>query len=237
MLGAHGRPRLLTVTQLATGIRDLLDEGVGWVWVAGELSSVRRSATRHLYFTLKDEGSQLAAVMFWRAAQVLPFDPADGLDVVVLGRLDLYAPRGALQLVVERMEPQGLGALRLAFEQLKARLDAEGLFAASRKRPLPALPRTVGIVTALPGAAVHDMLTTLRRRWPAARVVVRPVRVQGPGAPQTSRRGSRIEPPRTSTSCSWAGLRTRERSWRGDRRVPRSGRLGRGREIGFTIAT
>jgi exodeoxyribonuclease VII large subunit len=100
----------------------------------------------------------------------------------VQGRLEVYGPRGTLQLVVERMEPQGLGALRLAFEQLKARLGGEGLFAPGRKRPLPPVPRTVGIVTALPGAAVHDMLTTLRRRWPAARVVVRPVRVQGAGA-------------------------------------------------------
>jgi exodeoxyribonuclease VII large subunit len=120
--------------------------------------------------------------MFWRAAQTLPFDLAEGLDVVVYGRLELYTPRGALQLVVERMEPQGLGALRLAYEQLKNRLAAEGLFAVERKRALPRFPRTIGIVTALPGAAIHDMLTTLRRRWPAARVVVRPVRVQGAGA-------------------------------------------------------
>jgi len=182
MLGAPGRPRILTVTELAAGVRGLLDEEVGWVWVAGELSSVRRSAARHVYFTLKDEETQLAAVMFWRAAQTLPFEPTDGLDVVVQGRLELYAPRGSLQLVVERMEPQGYGALRLAFEQLKARLDAEGLFAATRKRPLPAIPRSVGIVTALEGAAVHDMLTTLRRRWPAARVVVRSAQVQGVGA-------------------------------------------------------
>jgi exodeoxyribonuclease VII large subunit len=182
MLGARGRPRIVTVTELATGVRGVLDERIGWVWVAGELSSVRQSAARHLYFTLKDDESQVTAVMFWRAAQMLPFDATDGLDVVVLGRLELYAPRGTLQLVVERMEPQGLGALRLAFEQLKARLDAEGLFAADRKRPLPPVPRVVGIVTALEGAAVHDMLTTLRRRWPAARVVVRPVRVQGRGA-------------------------------------------------------
>jgi exodeoxyribonuclease VII large subunit len=182
MLGAHGRPRILTVTELTAGVRDLLEEEVGWVWVVGELSSVRRSAARHIYFRLKDEASQLAAVMFWRTAQTLPFEPADGLDVVVQGRLELYAPRGSLQLVVERMEPQGYGALRLAFEQLKTRLGAEGLFAAARKRPLPPVPRVVGIVTALEGAAVHDMLTTLRLRWPAARVVVRPARVQGMGA-------------------------------------------------------
>jgi exodeoxyribonuclease VII large subunit len=180
--GAPGRPRILTVTELAAGIRGVLDEVVGWVWVGGELSSVRRSSARHVYFTLKDEQSQLAAVMFWRTAQTLPFEPADGLDVVLQGRLELYAPRGSLQLVVERMEPRGYGALRLAFEQLKTRLDAEGLFAAERKRPLPPMPRAIGIVTALEGAVLHDMLTTLRRRWPAARVLVRPVRVQGAGA-------------------------------------------------------
>ncbi len=181
-LGAPGRPRILTVTELAAGVRGVLDEVVGWVWVGGELSSVRRSSARHVYCTLKDEQSQIAAVMFWRTAQTLPFEPSDGLDVVVQGRLELYAPRGTLQLVIERMEPQGYGALRLAFEQLKARLDAEGLFAPERKRPLPAVPRRIGIVTALDGAAVHDMLTTLGRRWPAARVFVRPVRVQGAGA-------------------------------------------------------
>ena len=182
MLGAYGQPRILTVTQLAAGVRGLLDEGVGLVWVAGELSGVRRSAARHLYCTLKDQQSQLAAVVFWRVAQTLPFDLTDGLDVVVQGRLELYPPRGTLQLVVERMEPQGLGALRLAFEQLKTRLAAEGLFDAGRKRALPRFPRVVGVVTALGGAAIHDVLTTLRRRWPMARVVVRAVRVQGAGA-------------------------------------------------------
>jgi len=179
---AGSQPRIFTVTELAAGVRGVLDEFVGPVWVAGELSGVRKSAARHLYCTLKDQQSQLAAVVFWRVAQTLPFDLADGLDVVVQGRLELYPARGTLQLVVERIEPQGLGALRLAFEQLKARLASEGLFAAERKRALPRFPRTVGIVTALSGAAIHDMLTTLGRRWPAARVVVRPVRVQGPGA-------------------------------------------------------
>jgi len=175
-------PRILTVSELSAAMRGLLDEVVGVVWVAGELSGVRRSANRHVYFALKDEHSQLAAVMFWRTVQVVPFEPTEGLDVIVRGRLDLYSPRGTLQFVVDRMEPQGLGALRLAFEQLRARLEAEGLFAPDRKRALPRMPRVVGVVTALTGAAVHDILTTLRRRWPAARVVVRPVRVQGAGA-------------------------------------------------------
>src|SRR5207245_992204 len=110
------------------------------------------------------------------------FRPADGMEVLVSARVGLYPPRGALQLYVDTMEPRGLGALQLAFEQLKARLGAEGLFAAERKRPLPRFPRAVGIVTALGGAAIHDLRTVLERRWPFARVVVRPVRVQGDGA-------------------------------------------------------
>ncbi len=176
-------PRVLTVTQLVERLRAALDTPFpAAVWVAGELSNVRRAASGHLYFTLKDDESQLAAVMFRSTAQLLPFRPADGLEVLVAARPGLYAPRGALQLYVEAMEPRGQGALRLAFEQLKARLAAEGLFAAERKRPLPRFPATVGIVTALGGAAVHDLRTVLRRRWPAARVLVRPVRVQGDGA-------------------------------------------------------
>src|SRR5438094_619936 len=144
--------------------------------------NLKRPASGHLYFTLKDDRTQLAAVMFRSAAQVLVFQPVDGMDVVVRARADLYPARGALQLYVEAMEPRGLGALTLAFEQLKARLGAEGLFADARKRPLPRWPRAVGIVTALHGAAIHDMRTVLARRWPAAAVVLRPVRVQGRGA-------------------------------------------------------
>jgi len=176
-------PRVLTVTQLAQRLRAALDaQFPAAVWVGGELSNVRRAASGHLYFTLKDDESQLAAVMFRSAALLLPFRPADGLEVLVAARPGLYPARGALQLYVDAMEPRGQGALRLAFEQLKARLAAEGLFALERKRPLPRFPAAVGIVTALRGAAVHDLRTVLRRRWPAARVIVRPVRVQGDGA-------------------------------------------------------
>ena len=182
MLGAHVRPRILTVTELAGAIRDVLAQSVGAVWVAGELSSVKRAASGHLYFTLKDELSQLSAVLFRSGAQTLPFEPTDGLEVVARARVVVYPPRGALQLTIDHLEPRGLGALRLAFEQLKGRLEAEGLFDAARKRPLPRIPRTVGVVTALGGAAVRDVITTLRRRWPAARVLVRPVLVQGAGA-------------------------------------------------------
>src|SRR5438876_1195547 len=163
-------------------LREALEGGVGSVWVAGEISNLRRAPSGHVYFTLKDEQSQLDAILFRSGAQALAFRPADGMEVLVYGRVSLYPTRGALQLYVDRIEPRGLGALQLAFEQLKARLGAEGLFAAERKRPLPRFPRAVGIVTALGGAVIHDMRTVLRRRWPACRIVVRPVRVQGAGA-------------------------------------------------------
>jgi exodeoxyribonuclease VII large subunit len=182
MLRSGAAPRILTVSQLALRLREALEAGVGTVWVAGEISNLKRPSSGHLYLTLKDDQTQLSAVMFRSAAQVLVFQPTDGMEVVVRARADLYAARGALQLYVDSMEPRGLGALTLAFEQLKARLGAEGLFEASRKRALPRWPRAVGIVTALHGAAIHDMRTMLRRRWPLANVVIRPVRVQGPGA-------------------------------------------------------
>jgi exodeoxyribonuclease VII large subunit len=182
MLRAGTAPRILTVTQLATLVRERLEGAIGRVWVAGEISNLRAQPTGHVYLTLKDDRCQVAAVMFRQAAQVLPFRPADGMQVVVHGRVSVYPARGALQLYVETMEPRGLGALQLAFEQLKAKLGAEGLFATDRKRPLPRVPRAVGIVTALHGAAIHDMRTVLRRRWPLCRVIVRPVRVQGAGA-------------------------------------------------------
>src|SRR5439155_709362 len=181
-LRARRAARALSVTELALMLRSALETGVGTVWVGGEISNLKRPASGHLYFTLKDKQTQLAAVMFRSAAQVLVFQPTDGMDVVVRARADVYPARGSLQLYVEAMEPRGLGALTLAYEQLKAELLAEGLFADERKRPLPRWPRAVGIVTALHGAAIHDIRTVLRRRWPAATVVVRPVRVQGRGA-------------------------------------------------------
>jgi exodeoxyribonuclease VII large subunit len=179
MIGAAARPRLLTVSELAARLHDTLDREYATVWVAGEISSVRRAASGHVYFVLKDDRSQLAAVCFRRTLALLRFAPQEGIDVVVEARLGLYPERGALQLYVEAMEPLGLGALRLAFEQLKDRLEGEGLFAAGRKRPLPRFPRVVGVVTALQGAAVHDIRRILGDRWPAARVLIRPVRVQG----------------------------------------------------------
>jgi exodeoxyribonuclease VII large subunit len=189
MLRAGPAPRILTVTQAAQLVQGALEGGVGSLWVAGEISNFRPQPSGHSYFTLKDDRSQLAAVMFRSVGQVLPFRPEDGMQVVVLARVGLYAVRGTLQLYVDAMEPRGLGALQLAFEQLKARLEAEGLFAVERKRALPRVPRRIGIVTALHGAAIHDMRTVLRRRWPLAPVVVRPVKVQGDGAARDVARG------------------------------------------------
>ena len=182
MLRATPAPHVYSVAELVGAADQAVREHFGPVWVAGEISNLRQQPAGHVYFTLKDDKSQLSAVMFRAANQLLPFRPANGMEVVVQGRLGIYADRGAFQLYADAMEPRGLGALRLAFEQLKARLGAEGLFEAARKRPLPRWPRGIGIVTAVHGAAIHDMLTVLRRRWPLARIIIRDVRVQGAGA-------------------------------------------------------
>ncbi|GBD26466.1 Exodeoxyribonuclease 7 large subunit [bacterium HR30] len=173
----------LSVTELTQLIRQTLEAHIDTVWVVGEISNFRVPSSGHFYFILKDEGAQIAAVMFKGANRGLAFTPHDGLRVLVRGHISLYEPRGNLQLYVDFMEPMGVGSIQLALEQLKQRLQAEGLFAAERKRPLPSLPRCIGIVTALSGAAIRDILTVLQRRFPYVRVVVRPVRVQGKEAP------------------------------------------------------
>jgi len=172
--------RIFTVTELTVRVRDLLEEHFVDVWVEGELSNCRLWNTGHLYFTLKDSSSQLRGVIFRSALRYLRFKPADGLRVVARGRLSVYEPKGEYQLTCEHMEPQGLGALQLAFDQLKQRLQGEGLFDASRKRPLPALPRKIGIVTSLDGAAIRDIIKIMTRV--GLHLVVRPARVQGEGA-------------------------------------------------------
>jgi exodeoxyribonuclease VII large subunit len=174
--------RILTVTELTVKVRDLLESELYEIWVEGELSNCRLWNTGHLYFTLKDAASQLRGFMFRSTLRYLKFKPADGLRVVARGKISVYEPKGEYQLVCEHLEPQGLGALQLAFDQLKARLQAEGLFDAARKRPLPALPRKIGVVTSLDGAAVRDILKVLRRRYANVHVVISPARVQGDGA-------------------------------------------------------
>jgi len=174
--------RVLSVTELTVRVRDLLETEFFEVWVEGELSNCRVWNTGHLYFTLKDGASQVRAVIFRSALRYLKFKPADGLRVVARGRISVYEPKGEYQLVCEHLEPHGRGALQLAFEQLKKRLEGEGLFDASRKRPLPALPRKIGIVTSLDGAAIRDIIKVLRRRYANAHLVICPARVQGDDA-------------------------------------------------------
>ena len=178
----RARRRVLTVSDVTAEIRTAFESGFGELWIEGEISNCRVWNTGHVYFTLKDPTAQLKAVMFRTAYRYLKFKIEDGLHVVARGRLSVYEPKGEYQLVCEHLEPHGRGALQLAFEQLKRKLHAEGLFATDRKRPIPALPRKIGIVTSLDGAALRDILKVLSRRHPNAHIVVRPVRVQGEGA-------------------------------------------------------
>lgn len=179
-----GTAPLLTVSELTLLIRSTLETHIDPVWVVGEISNFRVPSSGHFYFVLKDESAQIAAVMFKGSNRSVAFRPEDGLKVLARGRVSLYEPRGTLQLYVDFLEPVGLGSVQLALEQLKQKLHAEGLFSVERKRPLPFLPRCIGIVTALGGAAIRDMLTVLQRRFPNVRVIIRPVRVQGKESPQ-----------------------------------------------------
>jgi len=175
-------PRALNVTQLVRTVREALEANLGEYWVVGEISNARRAPSGHLYFTLKDARSAIAVVMFRSAAQRMRFRPADGMQVVVRGRVNLYEARGMLQFYAEEMEPRGLGALQLAFEQLKSRLGREGLFDPARKRELPFLPSRIGIVTALGGAGLRDIITVILARYPNLHLIIRPARVQGAGS-------------------------------------------------------
>jgi exodeoxyribonuclease VII large subunit len=174
--------RILTVSELNSAIRVLLEERFVEIWVEGELSNCRLWNTGHMYFTLKDSSAQIKGVMFRSALRYLRFKPQDGLRVVARARVSVYDPKGEYQIICEHLEPEGLGALQLAFDQLKKRLAAEGLFDSRRKRPLPLLPRKIGVVTSLDGAAVRDIIKVLQRRYPNAHIVIRPTRVQGEGA-------------------------------------------------------
>ncbi|MBI4609123.1 MAG: exodeoxyribonuclease VII large subunit [Candidatus Rokubacteria bacterium] len=171
-----------TVSELTARIKELLEERFPACWVEGEISNLRVAASGHAYFTLKDESAQIKAVLFRNRSRRVRFEVEDGLHVLAFGSLEVYAARGEYQLVVELLEPKGLGALQLAFEQLKARLAAEGLFAPARKRQLPRFPRKIGIVTSPTGAAVRDILKILGRRFADLHLLIAPVRVQGEGA-------------------------------------------------------
>ena len=175
--------RIWPVRELVGLVRELVEQEYGDVWVEGEISNFRPAPSGHGYFTLKDADAQLPVVLFRRQAMLLRFRPEDGLHVLVRGRVSVYEQRGQMQLVAETMEPVGAGSLQLAFEQLKARLRAEGLFDAERKRPLPAFPRTVGIVTSPTGSVIRDFLNIAARRHSGLSVLVCPVSVQGDSAP------------------------------------------------------
>jgi exodeoxyribonuclease VII large subunit len=171
--------RIWLVRELVGEVRDRVEREYGDVWVEGEISNFRPAPSGHMYFTLKDADAQLPVVLFRRQALLLRFRPEDGLHVLVRGRVSVYEQRGQMQLVAETMEPVGAGSLQLAFEQLKEKLKAEGLFDAARKRPLPAFPRTVGIVTSRTGAVIQDFLNIVGRRHSGLNVLLCPVSVQG----------------------------------------------------------
>lgn len=175
--------RVWPVCELVEQVRELVEQHYGDVWVEGEISNFRPAPSGHVYFTLKDAEAQLPVVLFRRQALLLRFRPEDGLHVLVRGRVSVYGQRGQLQLVAETMEPVGAGSLQLAFEQLKEKLKAEGLFDADRKRPLPTFPRTVGIVTSPTGAVIRDFLNIVGRRHSGLNVLLCPVSVQGDSAP------------------------------------------------------
>ncbi|MGE3313719.1 MAG: exodeoxyribonuclease VII large subunit [Planctomycetaceae bacterium] len=175
-------PQILSVSQLTRELKDLVEASFPHVAVWGEISSCSRAGSGHYYFTLKDEHSQLRAILWRNAAARLRFDVHDGLDVVAVGPIEIYEARGSYQMIVEELLPRGLGPLELAFRQLQAKLEAEGLFHPARKRPLPKFPRRIALVTSPTSAAVRDMLQVITRRWPGCDVVLVPVAVQGAGA-------------------------------------------------------
>jgi exodeoxyribonuclease VII large subunit len=173
---------ILTVSRLTALIRGVLEENFEHVWVEGEVSNLAVPSSGHCYFTLKDSGAQIRCVMFKASARALKFRLLNGMGLIMRGRLSVYDQRGEYQLIVEYMEPKGIGALQLAFIQLKERLAKEGLFDESRKKPLPLLPNRIGIVTSATGAAIHDIMKILRRRYVNVELLICPVKVQGEGA-------------------------------------------------------
>jgi exodeoxyribonuclease VII large subunit len=174
--------KVYTVSELTAEIKELIEGSFEYVWVEGEASNVHLHSSGHLYLTLKDERCQIRAVMFRNQARLLAFEPEHGMFVLCRGRLGVYEVRGEYQLYLDFMEPRGLGALQKAFEQLRDRLQKEGLFDSDRKQPLPCLPRCIGIVTSPTGAAIRDILQILDRRFPNLHILIRPTRVQGEGA-------------------------------------------------------
>ena len=160
----------------------MLENAIGSVWVTGQVSNLRQPGSGHLYFSLKDEASQIRCVLFDSTRRVLKFQIENGMETIILGKVSVYKKSGDYQIIVDAAEPKGVGALQVAFEQLKRKLEAEGMFDPSRKKPLPFLPGTIGIVTSLSGAALQDILNIIDRRFPTVHIIVYPVKVQGEGA-------------------------------------------------------
>ncbi len=180
--GVSQTPEIYSVGDLMGGIKRLLEDRVGRLWVVGEISNLHRARSGHMYFTLKDDAGQIRAAMFRGAGRKLAFDPEDGLEVLVHGEITVYEARGDLQIIVRSLEPRGQGALQLAFEQLRARLEGEGLFDPARKRALPERPGRLGIVASPTSAAIRDVLQVTARRAPSTPILIAPTRVQGAGA-------------------------------------------------------
>ena len=177
-------PHIFTVSEITEKIKDLLERTYTEVWVVGEVTDFRNRAGKHYYFALKDAKSKIRAVIFGGGARSLGFELADGMELICHGHINVYEPTGGYSLIVDYCEPKGIGALQLAFEQLKKRLEAEGLFAPERKRPIPFLPHRIGVVTSPTGAAIRDIVHVITRRFPHTGILLHPVRVQGEGAAQ-----------------------------------------------------
>ena len=173
---------IFSVSEITKRIKHLLEETFFDIWVRGEISNLRTASSGHIYFTIKDEGAVIKAVLFRGYQKAIPFEPEDGMNVIVHGNIDVFDKRGEYQIIVDLMEPEGIGALQLAFEQLKEKLHKEGLFDEAHKKKIPTFPDTIGIVTSPTGAALRDILNIVERRYSGIRVIIYPVLVQGEGA-------------------------------------------------------
>lgn len=178
--------KILTVSGITSKIRNSLEQGFSHVWIIGEVSNLKKPSSGHLYMTLKDENSQIQAVVFKSVANWIKFDLKDGMEVLVFGSVTVYEPRGQYQIIIDTIEPKGFGALQQAFLKLKERLGKEGLFDPCHKKPIPLLPKKIAIVTSLTGAAIKDILNVINRRFARVEILIYPVRVQGEGADRKS---------------------------------------------------
>ena len=182
MINSAIHAKIFSVSELNAEIKAILEQNFPFIWISGEISNLSVPSSGHFYFTLKDEHAQIRSVMFKGQNRYLKFAPEDGMSVTGMGRVSVYEPRGTYQIIIEHLEPRGVGALQVAFEQLKKRLATEGLFADQAKKPLPFLPQKIHLVTSPTGAVVHDMIQVIHRRYPNLPIDIIPVKVQGDGA-------------------------------------------------------